>query len=754
MKEALPKLFRPLMQFNIIAMMVIVMMFSVFNVFSIVKTQQRQRSLQALALQQASSQMEDFLSSAEHLGVVIQGNSSLMAHSLYKNMELPHNIVRELEMLAPSINSLSSLSIVYINSSYPQVNDIIYSSSGRYSYKDYCQIELNGSMGETQLKETIVSASSPGFVLPRSGKPGILLYIMPIPSSYIVSPGRIILRLDYTSFTRSLRSAAGDNSDLFVFDPEGNLLLYFGPSYENDIAAAREAQIRPDQFHGKTIFEYELESNGLRVVQTIDFWQYYQPTFLAVFSLFVLAGFLIAVGIRFSYMLASSTAKPFYVLVQRASQLSGVSSNDEPDEIARLSHVFEDLVEQQNTLNLAMENRRQLEESQYLLYLLGAGEIRDFSQTVVNKYDALLTRWMPNGIRVLVFRFDDTIHFVETYPPEQQWTIKSNLRKEFSRLCDEKGGFGAAVSLPNGQGIAAIISFSPSDEYARTTDSIREALCRACGLSLSCGISTPCQSVSDFPDAFQQARSNCRYRLFHANSTITPEFAADMRSQRTRLSYMGEDEILQAVKACSHPGISRAVSQFFADITQAANLPSYKLAYFNMLSHFNKLIPECGEAKQNMLVNMLDLLYENCYESTDVLQRELYEFCILLSDTLYAQRSVQINAGLMGTIYAYVEEHYASPTLSLSSIADALCFSPSYLTRYFKEKSGMSLMQYIDRKRFEESKRLLTTTSLSVKSIVEKVGYTDEANFSRKFKKNEGVTPTQYRSMKKEGSLK
>ena len=80
MKEALPKLFRPLMQFNIIAMMVIVMMFSVFNVFSIVKTQQRQRSLQALALQQASSQMEDFLSSAEHLGVVIQWNSSLMAH--------------------------------------------------------------------------------------------------------------------------------------------------------------------------------------------------------------------------------------------------------------------------------------------------------------------------------------------------------------------------------------------------------------------------------------------------------------------------------------------------------------------------------------------------------------------------------------------------------------------------------------------------------------------------------------------------
>ena len=58
-------------------------------------------------------------------------------------------------------------------------------------------------------------------------------------------------------------------------------------------------------------------------------------------------------------------------------------------------------------------------------------------------------------------------------------------------------------------------------------------------------------------------------------------------------------------------------------------------------------------------------------------------------------------------------------------------------------------MQYIDRKRFEESKRLLAATALPVKAIVERVGYTDEANFSRKFKKYEGVTPTQYRAMQK-----
>lgn len=224
---------------------------------------------------------------------------------------------------------------------------------------------------------------------------------------------------------------------------------------------------------------------------------------------------------------------------------------------------------------------------------------------------------------------------------------------------------------------------------------------------------------------------------------------ADIRNQRTRLSYTGADDILQAVKACSYPDISRGVGRFFADITRAATLPSYKLAYFDMLSRLNKLIPECAENKQTMLVNMLDLLYENCYESTEVLQQDLYKFCILLADTLYEQRSAQLSGGLLGTIYDYVEENYASPALSLSSIAESLRFSPSYLTRYFKEKTGISLMQYIDRKRFEESKRLLAATALPVKAIVERVGYTDEANFSRKFKKYEGVTPTQYRAMQK-----
>ncbi|MFQ8833749.1 MAG: helix-turn-helix domain-containing protein, partial [Ruthenibacterium lactatiformans] len=384
-----------------------------------------------------------------------------------------------------------------------------------------------------------------------------------------------------------------------------------------------------------------------------------------------------------------------------------------------------------------MESHSQLEESCVPAVSAALGG-RDFSETVAQKHSTLLSRWSRpacaswcSARRYHPFCGDASA---------KQWSI-NRFAAEFAAMCGagrlRRGGGTRKRQDRGGR------CFRAGRDCACILDAIREAPCRSC-IVASCGISRSMRpEICPMPSG---GDANCRT----ASSRQFPYAnLCRIRNQRTRLSYTGADDILQAVKACSYPDISRGVGRFFADITRAATLPSYKLAYFDMLSRLNKLIPECAENKQTMLVNMLDLLYENCYESTEVLQQDLYKFCILLADTLYEQRSAQLSGGLLGTIYDYVEENYASPALSLSSIAESLRFSPSYLTRYFKEKTGISLMQYIDRKRFEESKRLLAATALPVKAIVERVGYTDEANFSRKFKKYEGVTPTQYRAMQK-----
>lgn len=101
----------------------------------------------------------------------------------------------------------------------------------------------------------------------------------------------------------------------------------------------------------------------------------------------------------------------------------------------------------------------------------------------------------------------------------------------------------------------------------------------------------------------------------------------------------------------------------------------------------------------------------------------------------------------MDEIVAYVAQNYADYTLSLEHIALKYDTSTSYLSRSFKEKTGFNFTQYIWQCRLKEVIRQLIHTSAPLKEIIERVGYLDAPNFIRKFKKETGYTPGQYRKL-------
>ena len=107
-----------------------------------------------------------------------------------------------------------------------------------------------------------------------------------------------------------------------------------------------------------------------------------------------------------------------------------------------------------------------------------------------------------------------------------------------------------------------------------------------------------------------------------------------------------------------------------------------------------------------------------------------------------------IQPSLIDNIVAYVDLKYADYTLSLEHVALKYSVSLSYLSRSFKEKMGCNFSQYIWHRRMEEVIRLLVNTDAPLKEIIESVGYLDAPNFIRKFKKETGYTPGQYRKLK------
>jgi len=84
-------------------------------------------------------------------------------------------------------------------------------------------------------------------------------------------------------------------------------------------------------------------------------------------------------------------------------------------------------------------------------------------------------------------------------------------------------------------------------------------------------------------------------------------------------------------------------------------------------------------------------------------------------------------------------------TISLMELASVVNLSSSHLSYLFNAETGFSPGKYLAKLRMEKAAQLLETSLLSVKQIMAAVGYNSKANFSRRFKKRFGVTPSAYR---------
>ena len=102
------------------------------------------------------------------------------------------------------------------------------------------------------------------------------------------------------------------------------------------------------------------------------------------------------------------------------------------------------------------------------------------------------------------------------------------------------------------------------------------------------------------------------------------------------------------------------------------------------------------------------------------------------------------SGGVISQAKAYILANYQKE-ISLDDVSRAVDISPYYFSKIFKEETGQNFIEYLTAIRMEKAKELLTGSGLSMKEICAQVGYADPNYFSRTFKKNVGLTPTEYK---------
>lgn len=106
---------------------------------------------------------------------------------------------------------------------------------------------------------------------------------------------------------------------------------------------------------------------------------------------------------------------------------------------------------------------------------------------------------------------------------------------------------------------------------------------------------------------------------------------------------------------------------------------------------------------------------------------------------------------VISEISRYLEEHYRDATLE--EAAELVNLSSSYLSRLFKEKTGMSFRELLLKTRMEKARMMIEDESYKMYDIAYFIGYDNPKNFSRAFKAYYGETPVEYRKRKVDKSV-
>lgn len=98
----------------------------------------------------------------------------------------------------------------------------------------------------------------------------------------------------------------------------------------------------------------------------------------------------------------------------------------------------------------------------------------------------------------------------------------------------------------------------------------------------------------------------------------------------------------------------------------------------------------------------------------------------------------------------YIEEQFANPDLSLKHLSDRFQITGKHASYLFKTEFNMKFVDFVTELRMKETEQLLLNTDYSLQDIALKVGYANGITLGRVFKRVTGITPGDYRRLKRE----
>ncbi|MCY7484383.1 helix-turn-helix domain-containing protein [Paenibacillus alvei] len=578
----------------------------------------------------------------------------------------------------------------------------------------------------------------------------MLAYMIPITPNSSSPHGTVLFLMEESKLTGLMDTILnGFKGNTYIFDEKGRVLTQNNhgepiPKNEIHLLSALGSGIHSLKLDNRqqSVVSVKSSMNGWTYVTAMPSEQFFgrvfhiQTFFLLAFAVVVLGGILAAV------FLARKQYHPIHDLMEFAMLKAEATEATSTQHVQKSRNELEWIRKALHDYSARVDIQEPFARNQFLLMLLKHGKLDNPESEHI--MDVLGIELTGKHYFVIAISWDE-------YPGV---TDALHHRQHIAELLEEieipdYGTHAYGIELPHFDQFALIVTMNEDTQITvghrmeQIVDALRIIVMESTHLIPSIGVGTAYENAVLLNQSYIEAASALEYRMANGKGSIT--YFDKLSHTPSDTFWIAKDSLLKLTQSLKQGNDTIAMQMIEAIfIKLKAERLSISLLRCICFDIMNTLLKTASELGLNELIR--DIPGFTSFESLEELEKKLQLLAAHICEQVERNtESEQIS--LMDNAIAFIDQQYTDYNLSLEGVAQKFSISSSYLSRAFKEKTGSNFSQYIWQRRMDEVIRQLLTTSDPLKDIIVRVGYLDTPNFIRKFKKETGYTPGQYRKL-------
>lgn len=436
----------------------------------------------------------------------------------------------------------------------------------------------------------------------------------------------------------------------------------------------------------------------------------------------------------FSYWSAVRVYRPVSKIMnflnRKSTDISAQRTKEE------FSHIMSFLEKQEERLR---KNRKNSQE--WFVYGLLEGKYKNVDMAMCKEHDIFFE----------ASRFMVCIIHAEILNAEIEELCSFIIQNIFKELCDTMGG-AYFISLSENKYAILINTNEDCNELCEVLQG-GQSFCREkFQLVLTLGCSAGHEGAGEIAEAYKEAQEAIRYRFLLGREKLIRYTDIQDRSN----SYRSDEKskvfmlLMEYVENRKKNNNVNDFAERLMSIYQMNEEVSVDVA----LTLKNEIVGALGRImtlygyEKNIVLHITEKLRETV---------TLSEFKQLLSEQIAELCSMKIkrkdNEDVLTDVKDYIEKNYNNNKLSVAMLGKEMGLQAAYLSKMFKERYGITILDYIAAVRINEAKRNICEKGGTIQEIAENTGFLSSHVFIKTFKKIEGVTPGRYKEMLEKGQL-